>query len=145
PPRYARMMASFVLKYALTALALLAVVGGLWWASKRPRRSRMRGGRLRMPVFVPLAGGLLVAIAFILGMTAFTSRFTADLLPLRIASVVVLLTGIAMLVAHRAFWVEADHVRVRFRTVWGRERVIAYDDIVRHRMLRRAGHDVLTV
>lgn len=138
-------MASLTLRFALIALALLVVVGGLWWTSKRPSRSRMRGGRLRMPVFVPLGGGLLVAISFILGMLAFTSRYTRDLLPLRVASVVVMVAGAAMLLSYRNRWVEVERDRVRFRTAWGRERVIAYDDVVEHRFVRRGGHEVLKV
>lgn len=138
-------MAPLVLRYLLIALVVLIVIAGLWWAAKRPTRARVRGGRLRMPVFVPLGAGLLVAISFILGMVAFTSRFTRDPLPLRVTSVVVLLVGLAMLVAYRNFWIEADRSQVRFRTVWGRERAIAYDDVVEHRFARRGGHDVLRV
>ncbi len=49
-------MSAFALKYALIALAILVVAAGVWWAMKRPNRSKRAPSRVRMPIFVPLAG-----------------------------------------------------------------------------------------
>ncbi|MGM7698499.1 hypothetical protein [Microbacterium sp. A84] len=138
-------MSALALKYAVIALAILLVVGGMWWVAKRPNRSKRVSGRLRMPIFVPLVGAVLLSVGVLLALVSFTSRYTADLLPMRIASVVVALAGAFFLVAYRNWYVEADAVEVRFRTVFGRERAIRYVDIVDSRMRQINGQPRLQV
>ncbi|MDQ0643727.1 hypothetical protein [Microbacterium murale] len=132
-------MSAFALKYALIALAIVVVVAGVWWALKRPNRSKRAPARLRMPIFVPLAGWLLLAVGFLLALSAFTSRYTADLLPMRIASLVVGAGGVFFLVMYNNWYVDARADEVRFRTIFGREHVIEYADIVEYRMLKTKG------
>lgn len=132
-------MSALALKYALIALAMLLVAGGLWWAMKRPNRSKRVPSRMRMPIFVPLAGWLLLAVGFLLALTAFTSRYTADLLPMRIASLVIAVGGVFFLVMYNNWYVDAQADEVQFRTIFGRERVIKYVDIVDYRMLELNG------
>ena len=55
------------------------------------------------------------------------------LLPMRIASVLIALGGVAFLVMYRNFYVAPRADEVAFRTVFGREAVIAYSDIVDYR------------
>lgn len=132
-------MSAFALKYALIALAIVLVAGGVWWAMKRPNRSKRAPARMRMPIFVPLVGWLLLAVGFLLALTAFTSRYTADLLPMRIASLLIGVAGVFFLVMYNNWYVEARPDEVHFRTVLGRERVIEYADIVEYRMLQTSG------
>ena len=127
-------MSAFALKYALIALAILLVAAGVWWAMKRPNRSKRAPSRVRMPIFVPLAGWVLLAIGFLMALSAFTSRFTADLLPMRIASLVIAAGGVFFLVMYNNWYVDARSDEVHFRTIFGRERVIKYVDIVDYRM-----------
>lgn len=51
----------------------------------------------RMPVLLPIAGAVLVAAGFFMGLISFTSRYTDDLLPMRIAAVVLFVAGIGVL------------------------------------------------
>ncbi len=127
-------MSAFALKYALIALAILLVAAGVWWAMKRPNRSKRAPSRVRMPIFVPLAGWLLLAVGFLLALSAFTSRYTADLLPMRIASLVIAAGGVFFLVMYNNWYVDARSDEVHFRTILGREHVIRYVDIVDYRM-----------
>ena len=46
-----------------------------------------------------------------------------------IASVVVLVTGILFLIAYRNRYIAPGRDAVQFRTLWGREKSIRYDDI----------------
>lgn len=137
-------MSAFALKYAVIALAMVLVAGGLWWAMKRPNRSRRRPTRMRMPVFVLLAGWLLLAVGFLLALSAFTSRYTEDLLPMRIASLAVGAAGVFFLVMYNNWYVDARSDEVQFRTILGRERVIRYVDIVDYRMRERSGQPKFT-
>lgn len=100
---------------------------------------------MRMPIFVPLAGWLLLAVGFLLALSAFTSRYTADLLPMRIASLVVGAGGVFFLVMHNNWYVDARSDEVQFRTILGRESVIKYVDIVDYRMRQVSGQPRLQV
>jgi len=132
-------VSAFALKYALIALAILLVAAGVWWAMKRPNRSKRAPSRVRMPIFVPVAGWLLLVIGFLLALTAFASRYTADLLPMRIASLAIAAGGVFFLVMYNNWYVDARSDEVQFRTIFGRERVIKYVDIVDYRMLQMNG------
>lgn len=138
-------MTGFALKYALIALSILLVAGGLWWAMKRPNRSKQHPSRVRMPIFVPLVGWVLLAVGFLLALVSFTSRYTADLLPMRIAAVAITVGGLIFLVMYRNWYVDARRDEVAFRTIFGRERVISFGDIVDYRMWEANGQPRLMV
>lgn len=131
-------MFAFALKCALIALAVVLVAGGLWRVMKRPNRSRQHRARMRMPVFVPLVGWVLLVVGFLMALIAFTSRY-ADLLPVRISSLVIVAGGVFFLVMYQNWYVESRLDELHFRTVFGRERVIKYADIVDYRMLELNG------
>ncbi|MFD6698603.1 MULTISPECIES: hypothetical protein [unclassified Microbacterium] len=114
--------------------------------------SRMRGRRSvgpvrqRMPVFVPLAGALFVAVGLMMGLASFTENNSDGMLwPLRIASIGILLGGVVFLVMYRNFYVEPRVDEIAFRTVWGREAVIAYADITDFSVQASGGGFRLTV
>lgn len=132
-------MSAFALKYALVALAIVIVAAGVWWAVKRPNRSKRTPSRMRMPIFVPIVGWLLLVVGFLMGLSAFASRYTADLLPMRIASLAIAAAGVLFLVMYNNWYVDARTDEVHFRTILGRERVIKYVDIVDYRMLEVSG------
>ena len=78
-------------------------------------------------------------------LASFSSRYTPELLPARIASPVVILAGLAALLAYRNWYLEVFSDAVRFRTVLGREKRIDYRDITSFRLKRTAGRERLTV
>src|SRR5690606_32376212 len=92
-----------------------------------------------------LIGAVLLAIGFILALASFTSRYTEDLLPARIAAVVAFLLGLAVLLAYRNWYIETGTDAVRFRTITGREGQIAYRDIVSCETVKRAGRPRLII
>lgn len=92
-----------------------------------------------MPIFVSIVGWVLLAVGALLALVAFTSRYTADLLPMRIASLAIAAGGILFLVMYANWYVDARADELHFRTVFGSERVIRYVDIVDYRMLEVSG------
>lgn len=123
------MVFEIALKYVLIALVMLMVVGASWWAVAHPNKSKEHPGRSRMPIFIPIVGWLLVVVGAFMGLVAFTAKDDADIVPMRIAAVAILAGGLLFLLMYRNWYIEADVDELRFRTVTGRERVIAYADI----------------
>jgi len=140
---------AIALKYALIALVMVMVVGGIWWAAKHPNRSKQDPGRLRMPIFIPIVGWLLLVVGFLMVLVAFSADGDADgeadLLPMRIAAVAIFAGGLFFLLMYRNWYLEPDADEVRFRTISGRERVIAYADIVDYRTYEYQGQPRLEV
>ncbi|MFC7788150.1 hypothetical protein ACU045_04120 [Microbacterium sp. MAHUQ-60] len=127
----------------LIAIAIVCVLIARFFRRVTPARAVLR--RQRMPLLVVLAGAVLLAAGFILGLAAFASQYTAQLLPARIASAVLFLTGLAILIAYRNWYLEVGADAVRFRTVLGQEKRIAYRDIVSSRTVTVAGRPRLVV
>lgn len=127
----------------LIVIALVGVIIARLLRRVTPAKTVLK--RQRMPLFVPLAGAVLMAAGFTLGLAAFASRYTAELLPARIASVTVFLAGLAAVLAYRNWYLEVASDAVRFRTVFGRERCIAYGDIASCRTRSVAGRERLIV
>lgn len=100
---------------------------------------------MRMPIFVPLVGWVLLAVGFLLALVSFTSRYNADLLPMRIASLAIVAGGVFFLVMYRNWYVDARADELHFRTIFGRERVIKYVDIVDYQMQEINGQPRLRV
>lgn len=63
----------------------------------RERAAATRSAGKRMPLPVWLGAAVLLAAGFFLALVSFTSRYTHDLLPMRIAAVAALLAGAAVL------------------------------------------------
>lgn len=138
-------MSGFAVK-AVIILIVIALVGVIIARFfRRVAPAKVVTKRQRMPLLVLLAGAVLIAAGFVLGLAAFASRYTAQLLPARIASVVVFLAGLAIMIAYRNWYLEVAADVVRFRTVLGQERRIAYRDIVSFRTKKVAGRERVIV
>jgi hypothetical protein len=135
---------SAVVVKVLIVLAVLILVAA---AVSRMRGRRSVGPvRQRMPVFVPLVGALFVAVGGLMGLAAFTENNADGMLwPLRIASIAIALAGAAFLLMYRNFYVEPRVDEIAFRTIWGREAVIAYADITDFSVQASGGQFRLTV
>jgi len=98
-----------------------------------------------MPLLVPLVGAALTVAGSLLALAAFSPQYKPELLPTRIASAVVVLAGLAALLAYRNWYLEVFSDAVRFRTVLGREKRIDYRDIAAFQVKKAAGRERLTV
>lgn len=138
-------MSGFAVKavIVLIAIALVGVLVARFFRRITPAKAVQR--RQRMPLLVAIAGVVLIAAGFILSLAAFTSRYTEQLLPARIASVALVLVGLAVLVAYRNWFLEVGADAVRFRTILGQERRIAYRDVVSCRPVSAFGRERVVV
>ncbi|MDR6867128.1 hypothetical protein J2Y69_001727 [Microbacterium resistens] len=134
-----------VLKYVLIALAIVGVIGVAWWARRHPNRSKEHPDRVRMPKLFLVLAALLVAAGFLMGLAAFTAEDVPDLIPMKIAAVVILLGGLFLLMMYRNWYVAPRADEVAFRTILGREHLIAYTDIVDYRMWMQNGRPTLSI
>ena len=64
---------------------------------------------------------------------------------MRIASVAIGIAGVVFLMMYRNFYVEPRSHEIAFRTIWGREAVIAYADITDYYVRASGGQLQLTV
>ena len=144
-----------MIKFGLVLLVAVILGGMVWRTIGRGKPNTVRGypERQRMPRMVAIVGAVFVVIGSMMVLASFTTG-GAELLPLRIASVVVLATGILFLVTYRNRYVAPGRDAVRFRTLLGREKSIRYADITsyngtvggaRQRLTIRAGRDTLRV
>ncbi|WP_295014057.1 hypothetical protein [uncultured Microbacterium sp.] len=139
-------MSGVVMKVLLVLAVLILVAAAVSRLRRRPNRSRQRPERQRMPLLVPIAGWTLLAAGLLLGLSSFTADdHDGVLLPMRIASVAIAVGGIAFLVMYRNFYVAPRADEVAFRTVLGREAVIAYADITDYVIKPSGMQLVLTV
>ncbi|BDZ39741.1 hypothetical protein [Microbacterium suwonense] len=138
-------MSGFAVKTVIILIVIALVVVLIARAFRRVAPAKVTTRRQRMPMLVVVAGVVLLAAGFLLGVAAFASRYTAQLLPARIASVVLFLVGVALLLAYRNWYLEAGADAVRFRTVFGSEKHIAYRDIASCRTVRVAGRERVVV
>jgi len=142
---YLQEVSGFVVKVVifLILIALVVVIIARFFRRVTPAKAVLK--RQRMPLLVVLAGAVLLGAGFILGLAAFASQYTAQLLPARIASATLFVVGLAILIAYRNWYLEVGADAVRFRTVLGREKRIAYRDIASSRTATVAGRPRLTV
>ena len=139
-------MSGVVVKILLVVAVLILVAAAVSRLRGRISRSAQQPERQRMPRLVPIVGALFVTIGLLMGLAAFTEQDPYGmLLPMRIASVLIALGGIAFFVMYRNFYVAPRADEVAFRTVFGREAVIAYTDIVDYRTTASNGQLLLKV
>ena len=119
-----------MIKFGLVLLVAVIVGGMVWRTVGRGKPNTVRGypGRQRMPRTVAIVGAVFAVIGSMMVLASFTTG-GPELIPLRIASVVVLVTGILFLIAYRNRYIAPGRDAVQFRTLWGREKSIRYDDI----------------
>ncbi|MGW9627167.1 hypothetical protein [Microbacterium sp. NPDC055521] len=92
-------MTGFALKTVIivVVIALVVIVVARSFHRQPPSAPRSQGPGRRMPVLTWLAAAVLLAVGFLLALVSFTSRYTDELLPMRIAAVAALLAGGAVL------------------------------------------------
>lgn len=138
-------MSGFAIKAIIVLVAIMLILVFIARFVRRVSPAKSVSLRQRMPVFVALFGGALLAIGFVLALSSFVSRYTAELLVMRIAAVVTFVAGACVVIAYRNLYIEAGARELRFRTVFGREKHIAYDDIASHNRSRFLGEPRITV
>lgn len=139
------MIPAFVLKIVLFALALLLLLILVRSLFVRPNRARAADPRIRLPRFVAYAAAALLVLGLLAGMLGFGSGDMRDPVPFRIASVTLVVAGLLVLLAYRNRYILPGAHAIAFRTVFGAERSIRYDDIMSHRTIDRRGRRVLVV
>ncbi|GAA5144604.1 hypothetical protein GCM10025768_00570 [Microbacterium pseudoresistens] len=122
-------MSFAAVKFAIIAVAVIVVIGGMWWISRLPNRSRTHPDRLRLPVFVAIAGWILVATGGVMALAGFTAWEAQGLWPMRIASSVVFVVGLGFVIVYRNWYVAPRAREIAFRTGLGRELVHPYTDV----------------
>lgn len=138
-------MTALVLKYAIVFVVGVLLLGMVLWGRRRPNRAKGHPGRLRLPKFVAVIGWALFVVGFLMGLVAFTSRYTEDLNPMRIASASITLGGLVFLMMYRNWYIAPEADAVHFRTIFGNEKTIAYADIANWRTTTSNGQPRLTV
>lgn len=144
-----------MIKFGLILLVAVIVGGMVWRAVGRGKPNIVRGfpDRQRMPRLVAIIGAVFLVIGTMMVLASFTTGGD-EFIPLRIASVVVLATGILFLIAYRNRYVAPGRDAVRFRTLLGREKSIRYADITSYKgtvggarphLTVRAGRETLRV
>lgn len=139
------MSAAVILKFVIMSCAALFIAGIVWWARKHPNRSKQYPEQVRMPKVVAFIGWLFVCVGAIMALVAFTSEDADDPIAFRIASVAIVVGGVAFVMMYRNFYVAPRAYEVAFRSILGREHVLAYSDIVYHRVVAMNGQPILTV
>lgn len=132
------------LMYLIILSAVALLIGGISkWSRMYPNRDEDRPERVRMPKAVPVIGWLVLAVGAFMALAA----FAAEDAPLgeRIASVGMMLGGVAFLLMYRNFYITPYEDEVVFRTVLGRDRVVAYRDIAEYRFSTNMGQQFLSI
>ena len=137
------MSTALLLKLVLTAFATLLIAAIAWWARKHPNRSKEYPEQVRMPKVVPFVGWLCLSVGLLMGLFAFASARAP--LGARIASVAIVLGGVAFVAMYRNFYVAPRAYEVAFRSVLGKEHVLPYSDIAHYRVQVMKGQPYLTV
>jgi len=79
-------------------IAVVVIVIARMFHRPAPGKSPLQSGPAqRIPLLAWLGAAVLLAAGFFLALVSFTSRYTEDLLPMRIAAVAALLAGGAVL------------------------------------------------
>lgn len=132
-----------ILNIFITVFTTVAIAAVAWWARKHPNRSKEYPERVRMPKVLPIFGWICVSVGLLMGLFAFTT----DRAPLgaRIASVAIFLGGMAFVAMYRNFYVAPGAYEVAFRSVLGKEHVLAYSDIAHYSIGMLKGQQFLTV
>lgn len=136
-------MSANILEFLLAASIAVFIGAIAWWARTHPNRSREYPERVRMPKIMPLIGWLFLGFGLLLGMWAWT--WPDGPLDARIASLGLVLAGLAFLAMYRNFYVAPRQYEVAFRSSLGNEHVLPYSDIADYHMTVMRGQRFLTV
>lgn len=97
-------MTGFALKTVIivVVIAVVVIVIARMFHRPSPQTSRSSVATRRIPLLAWLGAAVLLTVGFLLALVSFTSRYTDELLPLRIAAVAALLAGgVVLFVASR--------------------------------------------
>lgn len=139
------MSTALILNISITVFTTLSIATIAWWARKHPNRSNEYPERARMPKVLLILGWICVCVGLLMGLEAFSSDDARDPIAFRIASVAIFLGGMAFVAMYRNFYVAPRTYEVAFRSVLGKEHLLAYSG---HRALQRGdvkGQQFLTV
>lgn len=137
------MSTALILNIVITTLVAVLIAALSWWARKHPNRSREYPEQVRMPKVLQIFGWICVCLGLLLGLFAFTSARAP--LAARIASVAIVVGGMAFLAMYRNFYVAPRAYEVAYRTVLGKEHVLIYSNIAQYRVRMMRGQPFLTV
>lgn len=130
-----------VMVLTVAVLALIALAGR--WMRRRPTPA-VDGG-VRLPVVLAVLGWLIAGAGAIMALVAFGLDDADDPLPMRIASVAMVLGGAGIVVLHRNWRLAVLDDRIYQRTGLGRVRCVVYDDIVASSLRSHRGVPALEV
>ncbi|MCC9144487.1 MULTISPECIES: DUF4282 domain-containing protein [unclassified Arthrobacter] len=135
-------MSANILEFLLAASITVFIGAIAWWARTHPNRSREYPERVRMPKVVPIFGWVGAGVGVLMGSWAW---FSSDgPLGARIASLAMLLGGLAFVAMYRNFYVAPRQYEVAFRSSLGKEHVLPYSDIADYHMTVMRGQRFLT-
>jgi nicotinamide riboside transporter PnuC len=137
------MSMALILNIVLTVFTTVSIAAIAWWARKHPNRAKEYPERVRMPKVLAIFGWICLCVGLLMGLLAFTSARAP--LGARIASVAILLGGMAFLVMYRNFYVVPGAHEVVFRSVLGKENVLSYSDITYYNLGTLKGQQFLMV
>jgi hypothetical protein len=132
-----------IINISITVFTTVSIAAIAWWARKHPNRSKEYPEQVRMPKVLLIFGWLCVSVGLLMGLFAFTTARAP--LGSRIASVAILLGGMAFVAMYRNFYVAPRAYEVAFRSVLGKEHLIAYSDIAHYNVGTLKGQQFLTV
>ncbi|MDM7991344.1 hypothetical protein [Arthrobacter sp. zg-Y877] len=102
-------MSANILEFLLAASITVFIGAIAWWARTHPNRSREYPERVRMPKVVPIFGWVAAGFGVLIGSWAW---FSSDgPLGARVASVAMLLGGLAFVAMYRNFYVARVNMR----------------------------------
>ena len=128
---------------ALTLLVAVVIALVIRWMRRRPTAA-IDGG-VRLPVVFAVLAWVIVAAGAMMALVAFTLDDADDPLPMRIASVAMVVGGVGLVLMHRNWRLAVLDDRVFQRTALGRVRCVVYDDIASSSLTRAYGAPLLQV
>lgn len=141
------MVTALVLKIVLFAAAVIFVLIVVRRFFVRTKPGATVIPRIRLHRFWGFGAVLLLVLGLLAGILGFGSGNgeIRDPLPFRIASVVLVVAGLLVLWAYRNRYVEPGADAIRFRTIFGAERMIRHRDIASHRVVGRGRRRMLVL
>lgn len=137
------MSPALILNIVITTLVAVLIATISWWARKHPNRSKEYPEQIRMPKVLLIFGWICLCLGLVMGLFAFTSARAP--LAARIASVAIVVCGMAFVAMYRNFYVAPRAHEMAFRTVLGKEHVLLYSNIAHYRVQMMRGQPFLTV
>ena len=97
------MSPALILNIVITTLVAVLIATISWWARKHPNRSKEYPEQIRLPKVLLIFGWICLCLGLVMGLFAFTSARAP--LAARIASVAIVVCGMAFVAMYRNFYV----------------------------------------